>query len=145
MRRILDNDFFQPFKIPQFSAVIRNTNASKGRGANPEAMKAFILAQYQALKHRAIGEQSVERALRDVDALDRELLEVGEVEPIHVIRGEFDVLAAAKVALAGAESEDAEGGCQPERGRWRWGRMREPVPQLELLQIVKRGGPEPGV
>src|SRR6185312_1940348 len=102
-RGILDDDFFQPLKIPELFAVIRNTKASKGRGADPEVIETFILAEHQALKHGAFGQQGVEGALRNVDALQRELLEVREVEPVHVLRRESDELAAAKVADAAAE------------------------------------------
>jgi hypothetical protein len=128
---ILDDEF-----LKQGVILFRtDTDACKAKGDDPDATEADAFVDEQAFESRCLcGNQVVQRELADGDGLKSELLKQGEVKPLDDVVRE----------CAMSEGGDKEGGREAEGGR----RRRLDLckrPDVELLQIVQSGGPEPGV
>lgn len=80
----------------------------------------------------------MEGVLRDGDAVQREPRQAWEMQRRCHSVGE----------MACAEFDDAEGGSEPQRGRWQWVErllVLDVVAEVELLEVGEGGGAEPSV
>lgn len=136
-RSILDDELLKP----EVRAIVvgSQADASKGGGVDPDAAEATAAVKKQALEGRAAGtgDHAVQGALGDANTYERELLELGEADPLHWT-------AVRDVALA--DGRGPESGPEAERRR-RWLLRRRPrmVAELDLLKVVEGRGAQPGI